>query len=194
MEWRKVVGWENMYEVSDTGLVRSIDRSVFKRNGVLQNFKGKQLNSWLNSNGYPLVRLSDSTNNRRWMASCHVLVATAFIPNPLNKPEVNHIDGVKANPNVENLEWVTSKENRKHAWDTGLRNRSHLPVHIGEDKPNSKLTDEIVFKMRVARNAGRTYQSLADEYKVNKTTAINAIKGKTWSHVPKPPEEIGNEQ
>lgn len=45
MEWRKVVGWENLYEVSDAGLVRSVDRSVFKRNGVMQTFKGKQLRS-----------------------------------------------------------------------------------------------------------------------------------------------------
>lgn len=191
MEWRKVVGWENLYEVSDTGLVRSVDRSVFKRNGVMQTFKGKQLRSHLSSTGYPVVRLSDDSNDRRRMARCHILVAMAFIPNPLNKPEVNHIDGDKTNSNFENLEWVTSQENRKHAWDTGLRNRSHLPNYFGEDNWNSKLTDDDIAEMRKDRESGMTFQSIADKFNVHKSTALSAIKGKTWKHtLPKPPSEV----
>lgn len=64
----------------------------------------------------------------------HRLVATAFIPNPENKPQINHIDGNKLNNNVSNLEWATSKENNKHSYDTGLNK-----IRTGNDGANSKM-------------------------------------------------------
>lgn len=69
----------------------------------------------LNPNGYPQVKLTISTKNSKYVRT-HRLVAEAFIPNPDNKPQVNHIDGVKTNNHVENLEWVTNRENSLHSW------------------------------------------------------------------------------
>ena len=72
-----------------------------------------------NRYGYEYVHIEDK------FIEVHRLVASAFIPNPENKPEVNHIDGNKFNNTVGNLEWVTSKENKRHAWDNGLCNAEH---------------------------------------------------------------------
>lgn len=71
-----------------------------------------------NNKGYPLSNMSKG--NKRYSRATHRLVAEAFIPNPENKPQVNHIDGDKENNNVDNLEWVTAKENTKHAIENGL--------------------------------------------------------------------------
>lgn len=187
MEWIPVVGWEEIYIVNEIGDLCSVPRTIVRRDGSIQRFKGKRLSNYLNSAGYCVVRLSDDSKGRRMVARVHRLVAEAFIPNPQNKPEVNHIDGNKANPMMINLEWVTPKENRKHAWDTGLRNRSHLPSHIGSSKPNAKLTEEDVCQARIMRASGATYMKLADAFSVSKKTIIDAVRGVSWSHVKYPP-------
>lgn len=99
MEWRKIEGFER-YSVSDTGLVRN-DRT------------GKILKESMATNGYSRIGIYDETGNIKWNG-VHRYVAMAFIPNPENKPQVNHIDGNKQNNAVSNLEWVTSHENEVH--------------------------------------------------------------------------------
>lgn len=188
MKWKQVRGWEGLYEVSDDGHVRSLDRLVERSNGTSQKFSGKELKSFKNSAGYLVVRLSDASNGRRECARVHRLVATSFIENPDMKPEVNHIDGDKSNPRLSNLEWVTPHENRDHAWKTGLRNSSHLRPQNGEKNGSSKLTDECVIAMRKRREQGETYQCIADSYGVDKRTAMRAIKGEQWAHIPAAPK------
>lgn len=94
----------------------------------------------------------------------HRLIATAFIDNPNNKPEVNHIDGNKDNNNVSNLEWVTHSENVKHAWDTGLRNRL-------QDKENNNGGINLFADAR--RAAGLTQKQAAQELRVRQSTIAN---------------------
>lgn len=92
--------------------------------GVVRNkTTGKSLVGWISTHGYRVVSLSTLDNRglpRFEKGPVHRLVAQAFIPNPENKPQVNHIDGNKQNNCVENLEWVTNKENYEHARRTGL--------------------------------------------------------------------------
>lgn len=176
--WRDVFDWIGLYRVSDWGRVKSVRT-------------GKLMTQPINSKGYPCVRLSNG--QRRTMPPVHRLVALAFhgMP-PAGKPEVNHIDGNKQNNGAQNLEWVSSHGNRKHAWDMGLRNRSHLPIKYGDDKPNARLTAAVVAACRKRQAAGEPIRALAREFCVDAKTMRQAIKGKTWKLPPPPVIERGS--
>ena len=81
--------------------------------------KGRILKQPLNSYGYPCVTIKLLDGSQKYVA-VHKLIAITFIPNPENKPQINHIDGNKLNNAVSNLEWCTVKENINHAYKTGL--------------------------------------------------------------------------
>ena len=116
--WREVVDNDN-YIVSNTGRIR--------RRGSEND------HSTYDKKGYRLVDLYKG--GMRSKKRVNRLVAEAFIPNPENKPEVNHKDGNKSNNNVENLEWVTTRENCRHAWDNGLVKPSYSM--LGKKNPNA---------------------------------------------------------
>ena len=110
--WKPISGYEGIYEVSNLGRVRSCDRIVTYSNGAKHKYKGKVLKSRNNTHGYPYVTLCNNRGHKT--AVIHRLVAAAFIPNPDNKPTVNHINEIKTDNRVENLEWMTVKENINH--------------------------------------------------------------------------------
>ena len=107
--WKYVEGYEYLYQVSNTGFVKSIAR---------YGTKGKIMIPLDNGKGYLRIKLSKNNFAKRVML--HRIIAKAFIPNPENKPYINHIDGNKKNNSIENLEWCTQKENVSHAWVNGL--------------------------------------------------------------------------
>lgn len=115
-----VKGYEDSYEVSRDGKVFSKERLVKGTDGVTYPFGGKELKPSSNSN-VEYLQVSLWKNNKGTSYYIHRLVAESFIPNPLNKPEVNHIDGNRLNNHVSNLEWCTSSENSIHAVKNGLR-------------------------------------------------------------------------
>ena len=115
-EWRPVVGYEGLYEVSNLGRVRSLDRKVLtiSRSGnTYKEFKkGKIISQRKMYNGYILVSLhKESVSSNKLL---HRVVAMAFIPNPYNLPEVNHKDECKTNNCAYNLEWCDSKYNKNY--------------------------------------------------------------------------------
>lgn len=106
-EWRIIKETGGRYSVSNQGRVRSnITHFILKPIEIAK--------------GYVKVNLY-LENGQRYSRLVHRLVATEFIPNPENKPEVNHKNGIKHDNRVENLEWVTGEENKRHAYDTGLQ-------------------------------------------------------------------------
>ena len=125
--WRSVKDYEGLYEVSSIGSVRSLNRIVSccpKGKGVRVS-KGRHLSQTLNTKGY--LRVNLGSRQRFKTKEVHRLVALAFIPNPSNKPWVNHKNGRKEYNWAGNLEWVTPSENNQHAQNTGL-NKARFSV------------------------------------------------------------------
>ena len=112
--WKAIEGTDGRYEVSNTGKVRS--------NNYLGHGKQQELSLAKDQKGYLRVRIYK--DGSRQTVKVHREVAKAFIPNPENKPEVNHKDGDKENNHVENLEWATPSENTTHAYDSGLKEKT----------------------------------------------------------------------
>lgn len=108
--WKDIPGFENLYQVSNFGNVKVLDRicnSAIKNNNKVLR-KGKILKQY-NKRGY--LQVSLSKNNKRYYFSVHRLVAMTFIPNPNNLPQINHKDENTLNNCIENLEWCTPKYN-----------------------------------------------------------------------------------
>lgn len=112
-EWIDVFDYEGLYQISNLGRVKSLP----KLNG---NRMGKELILKQKTDRYGYKTVCLSKENKHKYPTVHRLVAIAFIKNPNGLPQVNHIDCDKENNNVENLEWVSIKENVQHAWDNGL--------------------------------------------------------------------------
>lgn len=112
--WRPCVGLEGLYEVSNLGSVRSVERMVPHYCGGLKKSPSKILKAGKGKNGY--LTLSLCVDGEKSNHSVHRLVALAFIENPCHKTQVNHRDGNKYNNSSDNLEWVTASENTKHAY------------------------------------------------------------------------------
>ena len=125
--WKPIKGYEGYYEVSNLGNVRSIDRAIYDNN-CLRVFKGKLLKPTLHNGkqSYYYVSLSKFSHSKKIFI--HRLVAETFISNPLNKPQVNHIDGNVHNNIVNNLEFVTNAENTQHAYDIKLNVKKQLHI------------------------------------------------------------------
>lgn len=117
-QWRAVSGFEGFYEVSSFGKLRGLDRLVgYRYSGMQRLWKGRIRKASRQKTGYMLVELRN--NGTKTIAKLvHRLVAQAFVPNPENKPHVNHLDGNKANNHVDNLAWCTAAENERHSYVT----------------------------------------------------------------------------
>jgi hypothetical protein len=132
--WKDVVGYEGYYKVSNYGNIKSVTRTIKQKNGRLRTWEEKKMKWFLDDSGYPRIALAKHSRYKKHKV--HRLVAEAFIPNPNNYPQVNHIDSNRENFNVDNLEWCTAKQNvdhckksgRRHKQKTGFENKLSRPV------------------------------------------------------------------
>ena len=116
--WKPVFQYEGYYEVSDHGNVRGVDRAIQLPDEKIRKVKGRLIAPKRNADGYLFVSLSrNGVTNTRYI---HRMVAVAFIPNPWQLPEANHLDGDKTNNVPANLQWVTHQDNVIHAYAYGL--------------------------------------------------------------------------
>lgn len=164
-EWRAVVGYEGRHEVSNYGRVRSL----FEVNPrmLTLTLHGKYL--------YVVLKMKGRKDRCRQVGR---IVAEAFIPNPRNCTEVNHISGIPSDNRVSNLEWVTRSENQWHASRTGLLRPSR-----GEDRTFAKLKEAQIPLIRARFASGESQRKIARSLHVAQTSISKIILGKTWKHV-----------
>lgn len=153
MNWKPVRGYGGLYEVSDTGLIFS-----HKTNRLLK--------CSLTTHGYKRVALN--TGHKSTFKHIHRIVAEAFIPNPDNLPQVNHVDGDKTNNHVSNLEWCNNSQNQQHAYDTGLKFRKLSP----DDR-------QFIITHYVPRDPHLGTRGLGRRFDVSQT-AIRQVLKKGW--------------
>lgn len=179
--WKDIEGYGGMYQVSNHARIRSFKRHNEDGTPVI-------LKPWQKRKGYFCIGLSKNSKSRRFRRSR--LVAKAFVPNPENKPQVNHIDGDKTNDLPYNLEWVTESENRQHAWDEGLHKMTDEikkkigDANRGEKCASSKLTEKDVIEIRYRYKNTEVYQrELADDYGVSQSAIGFIVNNKRWTHI-----------
>lgn len=166
--WLPINGFEKSYEVSNQGRVKSLNRIVPKSCLTLEtmNIKERILKPGIDKKGY--LRIVLCSNGKMYTKKVHRLVAIHFIPNPDNLPEVNHIDTVKINNWVENLEWCTTQSNIAHAVSNGLYSNRY-----------QKFTDEIIAEVYKSRDK---YSDIAKQYKISIPTILDIKNGTRYFH------------
>lgn len=180
--WKPVVGWEKLYEVSSTGRVRSLDRTVATRNRwgrMVRTYRGQMLTPHPAGGGYPHVMLYRDGKAKN--AFVHTLVARAFLgPRPKGF-QVNHRDLDKSNNVVSNLEYVSAIDNMAHAY-----NNDAIPVPRGEKHCHAKLNRKDVEEILLRLSSGESQYSIAADYEVRRSAISKISCGNAWKHVPRP--------
>lgn len=161
-------GYEDSYQISDSG-------RIFTKRRLIGNqiHYGKELVPQLTQDGYLKVTLSKNGECKKFYL--HRLVATQFLDNSMNLPQVNHKDGNKLNNNIANLEWCTKQENQNHAV------RNNLMQH-GQDRPSARLTEDQVLEIYKLKGI-LTGQAIADIYGVSKNTINCILRGSKWKYL-----------
>lgn len=186
--WKDIKGFEGYYQINQYGDVRGVERLVNHYLGGKRRLKSRIVKQSIGTIGYPVVQLW--RDNKKGTLYIHRLTAENFIPNPENKEEVNHKDGNKANNSLENLEWVSRKENMNHAYENGLikesTNANKNGKIQGEKNYQAKLTESDIFFIRKnsIKNGGlHTYRELAKKFNVSNANISNIVNKKIWKHV-----------
>ena len=155
-EWRDIIGYEGIYQVSNTGQIRSLERwNGHKR---VKRESPYIMSQSTTTTGYKKVELQVRKNRKS--LKVHRLVAMAFISNPENKPNINHKDGNPTNNRVDNLEWCTQKENVEHAYATGL-----IPKTTVSKEELQAYVESGLQKRQIARLVHMTQERLGRFYK-----------------------------
>lgn len=173
--WRPIPGYKGFYSVSSAGRVRSEKRLVVDSIGRPRRIKERILRPRADKIGY--VKVALHKNGVGDSILIHRLVVSAFIgPCPIGR-EVNHRDGDKTNNHLNNLEYVTRRENIQHSFSSGLK----IPQK-GQEHGRSKLTEALVQSIKRQKGT-RTARSIARDFGVHEVTIGGIFKGRIWKHV-----------
>lgn len=160
---KPIPGYEGLYSITEDGRIWSYYRNKWKK-------------PQLDKDGYLTISLYKNRKRKGYLF--HRLVAQTYIPNPENKPEVNHKNGIKDDNRVEDLEWVTRKENSIHAYETGL---TPVPyVGVGEEHWNSKLTWKQVREIRKNHKNRKRGEKTWEKYNISQKYYYYILSGKGW--------------
>ena len=172
--WKDIEGYENSYQVSNFGQVRTKNRLIFNPLSKTYYEKNQIILKQYLSLGYKRTILCKNGKSKN--AAVHRLVAQTFIPNPENKPQVNHINGIKTDNRIENLEWCTASENGLHAYKTGLNKPTY---HKRDNLSITKLKETDVLNIKKLYN-GNNITYIKTIYNVNYSTIYRIIHGRKY--------------
>lgn len=179
-EWKDVVGYEGVYQVSNLGNVKSLDRWEISKRDSKRWRLGITLKKKVTEQGYETVHLRNKLEDKESWPPVHRLVAIAFLPNTEDKPTVNHINGNKLDNTIENLEWATHSEQTIHAFANDLMYvRGHTLYDLDFKQ---KMKDHHTL-------TGISIKALARHFKVSEFTASRVVKGK-YGDPRKTPKEV----
>jgi len=173
-EWKPVVGYEGIYEVSNMGRVRSLSRRAKTWFGSREVFS-RIRKTFIHKNGYEYIVLSKKGKNRTYRI--HRLVAEAFCSNPNSREIVHHLNRKPDDNHASNLIWVNQMENIGFSVQSGTRAK-------GEGHGMAILTKQDVLEIRdkyIPRKY--SYQKLGDEYGVDQSTIHLIVKRRKWNHI-----------
>lgn len=140
--------------------------------GICKSPNNKILTSHFDTSGY--LQHTIVLNNKKTSAKLHRLLALAFIPNPNHLPQINHIDGVKVNNSLNNLEWISNVENIRHAYAIGLANNT------GDNNNSKKVCFEDVKNIKKRRLGGESLKSIAQDYPITLSAVCKITTGINW--------------
>ena len=174
-EWKDVVGFEGFYKVSNYGRIKSVDRTVLRKNGIPCHVNEKILNYW-HHNGYERAGLRKPDYYEQFFV--HRIVAAAFIGCIPEGMEVCHQDGDRKNNRPENLRYGTRSDNVIDA----IRHGTHYTPYraVGEDRKISKINNDIVRQIRASSESSTV---LADRFKISQTLVKSVKRRTAWAHV-----------
>jgi len=178
---KDIEGFSGLYSITESGEVWSHPKKIFvgKNGGVRLQPMKKLKPSCAKKNGRHL-RVYLARDGRKYPRQVHRLVAEAFLPNPRNLPQVNHIDGNPENNNVSNLEWCDQKKNSKHAYDLGL---AKPPSQTGSLNSQAKLTPSIVLDIRRAFAETGNASKVARRFNLTPKHAYDICHFRRWKHI-----------
>lgn len=168
----------DFYLISSEGRVRALDRVVTEVNGKQRIHKGRIITP-KRSGLYLGVSLFSSQVSERFYL--HRLVAAAFVPNPENKPHVNHINFNRYDNRASNLEWVTPRENTHHSRMAGRMKPRNM--RKGEGCHSARFNEETVKWLRLTWEPGESMRELSRKYSVTSRAIYQLLSGNTWKHV-----------
>lgn len=175
--WKSIPGYEGFYQASNLGRIRRNCRQVIDALQRKYPARTRPLRQFRRAHGYQAVVLSRENTKREFLV--HRLVLMAFCGRPAQGIECNHVDGDKSNNNVKNLEWVTSSENKIHAFRTGLLKPPSRDLR-GARNPNTELTWEKVRQIRDMVSKGYEQKTVAKHFGVSNATISKIWVGRTW--------------
>lgn len=149
--WKDIPGYDGIYQVSNLGKIKICEHIIYTKENVLIKVKERIMKTYI-TRGYEQVILQKKGKTKHYQV--HRLIAEAFIPNPHNKPQVNHINGIKTDNRIENLEWCTQRENQLHAYKNGLQKPQK-----GIENILSKSVLKIDFLGNVIKEYGSTMEA-----------------------------------
>ena len=175
-EFIDIQGYEGQYQIGTRGTVISLEREKSGKGNSTYHMPQRALTTQTNKSGYVSLKLIDMYGVAKKI-DVHRLVALNWIDNPLDKPQVNHIDGNKSNNSIENLEWNTAAENMAHASMMGLMVR-------GEKHWKTSLTKKQVTDIkRIVETGLFTNNEIAEKVGTNPVNISRIKNGKRWAHI-----------